>query len=444
MTKPLVWVALLVVIAGGAGWWFGGVTPQAKRAAKDAHPECPHHWDTSFAVRAPSKGGREEHSPALPDQVVAGTVVPTSGAPAQFGFSLPNAISDVPEYHDCQRMREVDGSTVKYGSLIAVFAGDSLGSMDSVAFTTPRAVAELFVAEPGGYDKLGIVNTFSCLVLQREKSVWRGWMVPVKREQQCDQSFDLADLKDDFELHVRSSRPPSGVAVPAVARWDWDAKANVQYVGVRCADEWCEVGRRDLSVSPAYVPAAGATGEAQKVGVKGYYDEQQLAEFPTDAPMHPGENWGTVMPAPDLTAAKDGGLGSYLGKWVHVANVYMRPDAGSYGPSLNFIGDNGRPPSARHAQISLCRGGPKKCRPALPFFYFKKSCHPSPGDGDIWYAKVTRPGGPPRYFCVVYRAHKGAEIPPVVRWRWRVDDESVWVSCPDGCCETNVDEFADN
>jgi hypothetical protein len=26
-------------------------------------------------------------------------------------------------------------------------------------------------------------------------------------------------------------------------------------------------------------------------------------------------------------------------------------------------------------------------------------------------------------------------IPAVVRWRWKPNDETMWVACPAGCCE---------
>lgn len=441
MKRTIAWLVGIIVV-GAAGWTLLGVTPQKKKAVSSGNPECPHAWE-SFLVRAPQKGGGYSRSDPLPDTEGPGTVVPAPGAlDAPYGFSLPNPISDVPEYHDCQRMRVVDGGIVTYGSLIAVFANPSLDSMPAAVFKTPQTVVEVFVSEPGGYRPLRIRNTFSCLVLQRdEKEEWRAWMVPVQRQKQCTQAFTVAQFTADMALRVVASSPPAGGTVPSVARWDWDAEGNRQYIGVRCGSQWCEVGFGPLTPSAAYSAGATTGPEAANITIKGYYDEQRLAEFPAGGGIRPGENTGTVVPSPTLATTLAGGRNAYNGRWRHVADVYMRPDAGSYAKSLNFVGDVAPPPKAMHAQVSLCRGGPWRCRPSLPKLFFRPSCHPSSGDGEIWYAKIDQDGKRPRYYCVVYRAHEGHQIPPVTRWRWRVDDESIWVSCPDGCCETNVDQF---
>ena len=432
-----------IVVVCAAGWTFFGVTPHWKKAMTSQNPECPHAWD-KFLVRAPQKGGGYDSSRVLDDMEGPGTVVfPAGSLAAPYGFSLPNPITDVPEYHDCQRMREVDGNTVKYGALIAVFANPSLETMPESAFSTPTTVVEVFVSEPGGYRPLRIQNTFSCLVLQRDaKQEWHAWMMSVRRQDQCTKTFTMAQLKDDMTLQVVATSPPVGDTVPGVARWDWDSTMNRQYIGVRCASQWCEVGYGPLTPSETYT-AGGSTGpEAANITIKGYYDEQRLAEFPAGGGMRPGENTGTLVPSPTLAATMAGGLDAYNGGWSHVADVYMRPDAGSYAKSLNFVGDVAAPPKAKHARVSLCRGGRLQCRPSLPHFFFRPSCHKSPGDGQIWYAKIEQDGKRPKYYCVVYRNHEGHQIPPVTRWRWRVDDEGVWVSCPEGCCETNADEFS--
>ena len=41
------------------------------------------------------------------------------------------------------------------------------------------------------------------------------------------------------------------------------------------------------------------------------------------------------------------------------------------------------------------------------------------------------------YRCVHRRIHSGEEIPGAVRWRWKEDDETMWVRCPQGCCTVN-------
>ncbi|MBW7933524.1 MAG: hypothetical protein H3C62_07920 [Gemmatimonadaceae bacterium] len=440
MSQVLKWVVIIAIILGGLGY-TAGVTPSAKPAMTNMRPECPHDWG-EFLVARPQKGGGYDHSVGVADTEGAGTVVAVDGGPdAPYGFKLPNATSNVPEYHDCQRMRLESAAAPSYGSLIAVFAGDSLRDMDSTVFAEPRPAAEVFVPEPGGYDKLLIVNTFSCLVLQRVKhDDWKAWMVPVQRQNQCAQAFTAANLKPAFELSVVATTPSAGQVVPAVARWDWDAKAKTQLIGVRCAEQWCTVGPKGLTPSESYIATGMIADAAANFEIKGYYDEQQLAEFPGGV-LTPATNVGTLVPSAQLGAAiAPKNFTAYNGTWVHVADVYMRREAGSYEKSLNFIGDPVGPPKGEHAEIWLCRSGDTRCRPDMPFLYFRSRCHASTADGATWYAKITRPGAKTKYFCTVYRPHAGAQIPPVARWRWRTDDEGVWVSCPEGCCETNADQ----
>ena len=56
---------------------------------------------------------------------------------------------------------------------------------------------------------------------------------------------------------------------------------------------------------------------------------------------------------------------------------------------------------------------------------------------DPWWARVESPAGT-TYRCVVRRKpmDPAAELPPgMVRWRWKLKDEGMWVRCPGGCCE---------
>src|SRR5262249_9541223 len=97
-------VLTLVGTMSGAG--LVGVRSSASRPhrasamalADDTLPECPHDWSQ------------------LPKRLGGGRV------PAE-GFYTVGPITDVPEFHDCQRL--VD-STGEYGPLVAVFAAYDL------------------------------------------------------------------------------------------------------------------------------------------------------------------------------------------------------------------------------------------------------------------------------------------------------------------------------
>ena len=58
------------------------------------HPECPHDWDSHNQPPGYITGGR---------------------------FALPGPITNVPEFHDCQKLIVVSGTDKVYGELAAVF-----------------------------------------------------------------------------------------------------------------------------------------------------------------------------------------------------------------------------------------------------------------------------------------------------------------------------------
>jgi hypothetical protein len=70
-----------------------------------------------------------------------------------------------------------------------------------------------------------------------------------------------------------------------------------------------------------------------------------------------------------------------------------------------------------------------------------KNCPVDPVNSGTWYARIKSASGASlKYFCVKYRPLPGNVQPPgVVRWRWKIKDETIWVSCPNGCCEVDPD-----
>lgn len=454
MRRAFAFSGLALVVGMFAVVVWGGVSPGHKPRLTSPNPECPVTWG-GFEVHPRQPSGGYDLKKTLSEQVdtVRTAVFASGSALATFGISLPNAISDVPEFHDCQRVRLADGDNVTYGAVMGVFAGEKLDSMPDILFNEPQAVAEVFVPEPGIYKPLGITNTFNCVVVQKAagKDDWAAWMVPVTRETQCRYRFSTTQLRSAGKLAVVAIPPPKGLDssyVPRVARWDWDTSSKKQVIGVRCGSHWCWLGDKEGMVPPPSIQNAEATGVAKAMAaIPGYSDRQQLAEWDTEKRLYAGPNWGTVVPTPELQHALYNGppgtikppleeqLANFTGKWTHVANVFMNPSAGSYAATLNFGGEG------KSARIYLCRGnGRFDCKPTLPYIYIKRQCHGAKSDGVRWYAKIEQEGKRTKYYCVTYCQHLGMQIPAVTRWRWRVDDEGVWVSCPEGCCETNADE----
>jgi len=397
----------------------GAATPAIGR------PECP---SDSFAINVVDTVRRGRTAVIQPRTI---TVIPLAGP-----------ITNVPEFHDCQQLIKDKG----YLALYAIFASFQLNklvdSLDTLAYTiTKRAfpAAEIYSNDTHEYAPLAIKPYFNCLYLYRDKSQWRANMVSIgKDEKDCSKPL-VNPATAGTELKVLPISPKmNDDAYPPVARWDWDSAHGEQYIGIQCGTAWCEVGSQQfapmpaMTSGPAFDPIQGFTAtpeqSAQVYGIKGWYDEQQLAVPGTNG-LQPGVVHGIIIPNPvldQLNQATD--FHPVTGKpWVHVATAVVN---GSYSSKLHFSGGNNK--------IYLCYGTATECGvSAAP------TC-PPPADGK-WWAKITSRRWPwpfwlwhnAAYRCVTQRLHPGVTIPGTVRWRWAVNDETGWIRCTNGCCTVN-------
>lgn len=375
-------------------------------------------------------GGRDEcpHDPARGDSVLTKVV---------------GALADIPELHDCQRLVVPDSASgaLVYDSIAAVFAVPRGATYTDDSLATPRALALIYFPYGGTYERLHLETPMSCLWVQRMNTGLAAWIRPVATAEDCllvskgesDRSRAL-----EVRTHTITTRGSRPEPPPYnVARWDWDERTRTQFIGIRCGNAWCEVGVRNFGDSPSHVDANTETApQFSGLRIKGHYDEQHLAEF-AGGRLQVGGNRGTIYPTPQLAAFA--ATRPPPGVWTRVAEINMSPDVGSYDAMLNLIG-NPRPVTAGdRAVLSLCLGDPKSCAPNRRSAFRSDACKAT-GNGR-WYARIERPGRPAQYFCVMHRGHTKADnIPAVVRWRWREDDETIWVRCHEGCCEVNVDE----
>jgi hypothetical protein len=431
------------------------LVPKGKPTAQGGLVECPHSWSAFI---------RRDRGPVLAVSPVgrfapADAPTPSAGSePTQddmLEFTSVGATTNVPEYHDCQRLREMKpGATQpEYGALAAVFATEGLAMLSDSALSADRKlVAMVFLPFGGSYAPLKMNGTYHCLFVRAvHGKADSAWMIPVANEAQCATGVPDAMFSEVTRLaaHVAPQPAALGAAdIPPVARWDWDPQTRTQFIGVRCGGRWCEIGQRaGFSTSPQYA-GIGYPGTARLTSIKGWYDEQHLAEY---APESPGgenvltiaNNLGTFVPHPDLAAwagAKDAETPD--GRWNRVGVVYLRPKVGSYAASFNFFA-TGAPPGSLGALVEICRGTAAQCSPSAVLQIAATACTPQRGNANRkWYARISRPDGRTKYVCVVYRKHPaGFAMPAVVRWRWDPKDERGWASCPQGCCEVNGDGF---
>ncbi|MFP5356700.1 MAG: hypothetical protein ACLGIK_16435, partial [Gemmatimonadota bacterium] len=177
-------------------------------------PECPHDWAGAF--------GPDTHAVQVPGAMSGWT---TSGDPQQFLIS--GEITNVPEFHDCQRLVPNAEGARAYGRLAAVFARARLDSVvasllgggkrpggaasapgvapsgDTTVPGAPsiRAVAE--IASEGAYESLGIGVGFNCLLLRFAGSAVTARMIALGTDHT---GFSCVKLED-------AAPPPGAQAV---------------------------------------------------------------------------------------------------------------------------------------------------------------------------------------------------------------------------------------
>jgi len=356
---------------------------------------------------------------------------------------LSGPISRIPEYNDCQRFI-VRGDT--YGPLYAVYASFRLTALalraDSLKDTTyshgKTAVPAATIFSYGGtYPALGIEPGFNCLYLSNPPE-WRARMVPMGYvEPNClDPVNPSATTGTDLVVrHMVVDAFTADQVYPPVARWDWDSKNGMQYVGIKCGAEWCEVGMNGFAPTPFYtappqleLDGVASTDVAVNVvsHIKGWNDAQ-LLDSVVGGTQVPTGIWGTIIPHPmndrPLNAS------DYQNKWVNVADAVIQ--GGDYKKRGFKEGVN---------RIYFCHGqgvatGSMEtgCTGASSI-----SCAPDPTDGIRWYAMIVTAASDTTYRCVIRRVHTDPKVPYIpgtARWRWVVNDVTNWIKCPTGCGE---------
>jgi hypothetical protein len=353
---------------------------------------------------------------------------------------ISGSITNVPEYHDCQRFVVDSGQGPVYGPMVAIFAHHALDSLyDELADTSlgsaSQAAAEIYSYD-GDYEPLSIRRGFNCLYLIKQNNVWGAVM------KWADQNAELClePLANGDQLTVRAEafQDLEKNDLPPVARWDWDPDRNVQYISIRCGEEWCEVGPRGgflssrtlvggvslprMDAVPALVGSVTGNERRRVLRVRGWYDEQVLA-LPATSGLAPSTIRGIAIPHPLLQQMT---IASFATRWTLSGYIMLNGPPQDYSTKLG-LGEGVN-------QISMCSGDWRDCphRDDVP----EPTCG---AEADKkWWGEVTGPGGEKHYFCVTRRTHDPMiEIPGTMRWRWDPDDEKTWIRCPNGCCTVN-------
>ena len=143
---------------------------------KETLPECPHDWDFSKITVIDRQTKESE-----PLQTVNGSPL----------LSGPGLQTNVPEFNDCQRLVVREGETARYDSLYAVWARDSMGSMDdTLSIKSIKSVLDTGAAFPmveilsigGAYpSSSSIPDSTVCSSTSRARTGSLEWWRPAER-----------------------------------------------------------------------------------------------------------------------------------------------------------------------------------------------------------------------------------------------------------------------
>ena len=399
-------------------------------------PECPVSWTVPW--------GKDSYAPA------------PSGE-----FGLIKQITNIPEFHDCQKLLTRQGQ--EYGPLVAIFAAydletletrlDSLESVDSIAQPTvygrTSLAAALILNLGERYPSLGILPGFSCVYL---------WRKPVDK----DWKAQIVWVNNDERRCLDTIAPPSGNGnltlyrdqakgfrlnkqYPAVARWDWDQSTNQQYIGIKCGQAWCEIGNSVFVRQPAYLPAPTVyTSTEQVLRIKGWYDDQRLAEPDKVGTLRPGKARGIVIPDPSLGTRTMAEYSSTPRTFLPVAYIALSRKSEYYKRKLNLDMTPAGAPLGSLNRLSFCRGTRADCLPVdvakpPPPVCDLKNANGTLADSAWWGRIDPANGGASRYTCAYRMDHTAqvgiGKLPATARWRWLLNDETIWKECVTGCCQ---------
>jgi len=402
----------------------------------------------------------------------------------------PGPITNIVEFHDCQQFIAPIGSGKRYVDLFEIIARNGLDAafvprarrrLERPLGPTPRAWVNsplegsvpaitsqvqrpfdldrdgILMATMFAYRALKLERGFNCLHFFRRTTGigapgWVATITPVGPDAAawCDVPLPASAATGPTVFAVDRGPTMSTSAIPPVARWDWDARNQRQYIGIRCDDAWCKVEPK-AAPGGVFLPSTLASGAP--TAVKGWYDEQLLAVPP--AGMLPvtavSGIMGSLIPEPDLgiPMGQEGETSIYLNTWKAVASVRLDALPRNYTSKLNIVETAGTT-NANH--VALCYGITKNGRnPCVASRVGQTNTIPNDVHGvpcSRWFARVGRQpngSGNEKYFCVTRRGHDSdmngnpmPRIPGVVRWRWALKDETMWIRCLQGCCEVKA------
>jgi hypothetical protein len=367
-------------------------------------------------------------------------------------LSVPGTTTQIPEFHDCQRLLRPGGEG--YGPTAAIYANPVIVSLiDTLlalanAGDSLRALAAAEIISDGQYQQLGIEIGVNCLYMYTTAGQLESFMRPVVMESDCLQRLNPVPHQPGWTpLHVRQEpeSPPFMLAdFPAAARWDYDdlPGPRQQFIGLPCKLAWCLIGHANAHSSkrfkrppdPLHPPG---NLSRRVVQIRGWYDEQILGVGGGSGPATPGMVFGTIFPDSLLEGRTDAEFEIADPPWVPAAEILVHGNLSKYKSKFNLdatpISTPGMPQEVSISnKVSLCKGDATRC---FAQGGTAPTCTAPTDPTNWWYARIISVGREVRYYCVIRHLHPGFSIPGTARWWWLPNDEGIWMRCPQGCCQ---------
>lgn len=349
------------------------------------------------------------------------------------------------EVHDCQKLvvREA-GQPPKFGPLVAIWPIADAAEADTTDFLQGWNVATVVNHGSDPYVPLGLdAEAIHCLRLTYDSGTYSAVMfVPTNQSEFCLTNHPPreSDRQTKLEVKVANRWPTGALRAAATARIGWsnppDSRSlssdpgtpgDEHYLGVHCARLWCGVGPEGF----AFATTEKRSSDTGAAITPGYYDEQFIA-VPENAPgqtgLRPGP-WAVIQPTNDFHKQD---TTSWKGRKHVVGRVMI--DRGSDSDAEDHILKKlGFRPTGLGVGASQAN--------QIRLQFNGKDHRDSDGKPDPFNAehRSRRPAGPAwdsvtsKLNFVEHSAHgvKGS-----VRWRWNADDETGWINCDIGCCES--------
>lgn len=330
------------------------------------------------------------------------TTPPAENLPAVSAESLEHAT-----VHDCQRLI-VDG---RLGPQVGLLVSER--AVESGDFDSGVVVADIVNYDRQPYDNLGIPAgpSVSCLWLKRSDSDAEEWIASIRvpRTGACTTArFDDAPT-DTLRVEVAEIQRGGGT-LPSTGRWMWepaernganDGVAGQQFIGVRCENDWCEIGSRTFTPTGPYASAAD---------LPGWRDEQPLSYW-VESSLRLSGLVGRISPGRHVEEIEDG--------------LPSDSDVGHHAATIDISGND---PAAREGyweKMALAPGSNthRVYHQKQGFFLFPKT-------------RMAR-AETERWTRVDYNPHVRHSPVGAVRWAWNERDEGLWYACDEGCCKAD-------